>query len=190
MGIIGFSGESGTGKSWVAEKLATQLGFHYQPSRGAEVAAEINFDVNAPHTFVERLNYQEDVLEKMIEDNCLHLNAVFDRTPLDLAAYTIIAANSDPSNELLKQYVEDCYKTCDELFDTIVLVSPPYEELLGDCEYKPGRLIAEVHGYNHRALFDAVLKTLMIKPSIAEKTIVIPENLHFEERVKFVKERI
>lgn len=188
--IVGFTGASGTGKSWAAGKLAALLGSDYIGSCAAEVAETMGFDVNAPHTFAERLEYQRNILEFMNDSYSMYPTAVFDRTPIDLMAYVIIAANDEVDTQEYRDYLDACMDITDKMVDVIVLVSPPYEQLIGDCEYKPGRLIAEVHGYNHRALFDATVKILLTHPKLRDKVLVIPEDCHYDDRVSFVMDRI
>jgi hypothetical protein len=189
--IVGFTGAAATGKSWVAAKVAALLGFHYQGSRASEVAADTGFDVNAPHTFAERLEYQNEVLNRMKSDLASGLDhIVFDRTPIDLMAYALIAANDEVDTPEYKEYIDRCMELAVDSFDVIVLVSPAAKELYGEGELKPGRLCAKVHGYEHRVLYDHVIKILLANKKIAHKVIVIPEDCHYEDRVTFVKDKL
>lgn len=185
--IIGFTGASATGKSWVAEQLATQLGFSYVPSKAAEVAEEIGFDVNAPHTFAERLNYQEAILQRMVDDISRSDTSVFDRAPTDLMTFMIRAEKDDLNSIEIEEYLESCL-IISECFDVIFYVCPEDEELAGSGEFKPGRLSSSAHGSNHRILYNDCLALLTNHPLLKNKVVRIPSQLHYQDRVDFVKE--
>lgn len=191
--IVGFSGPAATGKSWAAKELAAQLRFEYVPSKAAEVAASIGFDVNQPHSFEQRLSYQRSVLKQMIIDltGSAFKNMVFDRTPLDLMAYSIMANGTDSLNTELDDYLAQCKSVLAIHFDVVAMVSPPLKELVGLGEHKEGRFTTDaIYGSDHRLVFDKTLKTLCIPKEVNNKLLIIPEDLHYQDRVEFVKERI
>lgn len=191
--IIGLSGVAASGKSWAAKELASQLGYEYISSKAAEVANDIGFDVNEDHSFSERLIYQRAVLKRMSSDlkNCWNRNIVLDRTPLDLMTYAAISKEGLSTSGELNNYIESCYSILDICFDMVVLISPPFKDLAGMGEYKTGRIITDkLHGNNHRIVFDNTIKILANKSDVLKKLLVVPEDLHYQDRVEYVKDRI
>lgn len=188
--IVGFTGAAATGKSWAAKELAAQLSFGYVPSKAADIAAKLKFDINTPHDFDERIDYQWHVLMQMKEDVNTD-NLIFDRCPVDLMAYAINAfyTMDDVKEDALNAYLKAC-RSYSSLFDKIILISPPDDDLLGLGEYKPGRLKAEAHADNHRLFFDRTLKILLAAPEYKNKLIVVPEDCHYNDRIEFLKKEL
>ncbi|NIH77335.1 hypothetical protein FHV99_004587 [Ochrobactrum sp. P20RRXII] len=89
--LIGISGAHGCGKTTLAKQYATQSGLEYIPASTNEIAkragyahGSVDLDIN------ERIKLQWSILEgfKGFIRDC-PANTVTDRTPLDVAAYTM-----------------------------------------------------------------------------------------------------
>lgn len=112
--ILSLTGTHGSGKTEIATRVAEKMGIPFFPSKAGEVHAR--YDV-APNTDVPlslRLTIQEKILEehRLDFDKATETGGVFDRCPLDFAAYMLTAVGRDggdtPINNAIQIYVSAC----------------------------------------------------------------------------------
>lgn len=127
---LGLIGAQGTGKTTLARAFSSRWHYHFAETslsklfklRGIEVRSEMDFD--------SRLDLQRDMLDYLCENLPREDGFVSDRTPIDVAAYTLSIAPYEPSAaqcDRLEQFVLECIEAAEGLFDTFVLVQPGIE---------------------------------------------------------------
>ena len=110
---IGIVGCAGTGKSALAESVATDLGFPFLKSR--EITEDIlkrdGYDYSSGiqiERFLANSGRQNEILRRTIEQQAL-VRFVTDRTVVDLAAYAVCELHHSDATAL-RRIVETCQK--------------------------------------------------------------------------------
>lgn len=127
---IGLIGAQGTGKTTLAKAFSARWKTPFVETslsnlfkvRGLEVRSEMDFDT--------RLDIQRDMLDYLVEQLENNPEMIADRTPIDIAAYSIAIApyGATPEQcERLEQHVFECLEAAEQLFDSLVLIQPGIE---------------------------------------------------------------
>ncbi|MPS48494.1 AAA family ATPase [Methylobacillus sp.] len=134
---IGLTGCHRTGKTTLAKAYAEEHGVVFCPTKTTEVFERLGMDPKAEYPLEQRLDIQEAILESLIEQYIACGERVFitDRTPLDLAAYTLTevyrGVEMTPETEdRLRHYINRCFDLTNLWFGLIMLIKPgiPAEE--------------------------------------------------------------
>jgi hypothetical protein len=127
---IGFCGAHGTGKTTLAIALEQKLGIPYIPIDASSVFLEHKFHPSDKLDIRTRLFLQQKILAKA-EDIWFEVDEpsfICDRTPLDMAAYLLAdVGNGELSQcrqELVMDYLQNCFNVMIRYFDKIILVPP------------------------------------------------------------------
>ncbi len=124
---VGLCGSHRTGKTTMAETISCRTGIPFLRTTTAEVFKECGVDPSKPMDFGKRLWIQFHVLdaaEKVWSVN--QGQFVTDRTPLDMAAYTLadIQGSTDVDVAELDKYLTRCFEATNRFFDLLVLIQP------------------------------------------------------------------
>jgi predicted ATPase len=129
--VIGLCGAHRTGKTSLARAYAEKHGIAFVQSPVTKVWAELGLDpAKADFDFTTRLNVQEVILERIDQayENSNGVEAIADRTPIDLLGYTMAEALStsvsEKDMERFHRYVQRCFDVLNRRFSVLVLVQP------------------------------------------------------------------
>ena len=128
--ILGLIGSHRTGKTTLAESFAKKTGATVVKMSIGSLQKELGFDSsNQSYDFDTRMEIQEHLLRRFEEIYMAvkGVDAVADRTPLDLIGYTMLAVKDDLSeaqSDRLEKYVQDCINLTNEFFSALVLLQP------------------------------------------------------------------
>lgn len=128
--MLGLVGAHRTGKTTLAETYAKKSGATFVQMNVGALQREIGYDSsNQSYDFDTRMKIQEHLLQRFDEiySSVKSLNAVCDRTPLDLIGYAMLAVNdrlSEAQSARLIQFVTDCINLANERFTAFVLLQP------------------------------------------------------------------
>lgn len=127
--MIGLTGASCTGKTTLAMEAAAQLGFHYCKTSVSDVYKRLGKDPAVRMSFDERMDCQEAILNELrIEwQSYKGDNAITDRTPICLIAYTLADVDSYDAltakqEDRLAKYIGNCIGVYAKFFDKLVIV--------------------------------------------------------------------
>lgn len=128
----GLCGAQGVGKTTLAKAYADKHGAIFVETSVSKVIRAFGYDPSrADYDFSTRLDIQEEVLKQVDAIySCVPvgIDAVADRTPLDMLAYTMseaIGNNVLPEDqERFAAYVQKCFEVTNKRFSAIVLVQP------------------------------------------------------------------
>lgn len=187
---IMISGPHAIGKSTTAENLAAKLeGYTYSPSMAGKIANELKYDLNDGPTPEQVLAYQKVLLESYKTHYALtrEVKNVYDRSPLDFAAYTVmeIAINREYDEEVTK-YLENCIKATDKYCDYLII---PFADLKGPYEDKDKRPKFTEKQIEYRSNYMEVVFSL-IKFLKNTKVIFVPIDKQFDERVEYIYNKL
>jgi hypothetical protein len=124
---IGICGSHRVGKTTLAERLAQHKGVPFLPTKVGEIFAELHLDVNDDLTFIERLSVQRTILERCsLMWDSEQSGFVTDRTPIDFISYLLLSidAHTTTENDLLVDYITECYSVVNSTFTQIIYMQP------------------------------------------------------------------
>jgi len=124
---IGLCGSHRTGKTTLAEAISQKTGMPFVKTSTSEVFKNHGLDPSKPMDFQKRLWIQHKIL-----DTAKHLwhaeqkQFITDRTPLDMAAYTLadIQGATEVNFLELEGYLSRCFEVTNQLFKVLVLIQP------------------------------------------------------------------
>lgn len=124
---IGLCGSHRTGKTTLAEAISQKTGMPFVKTSTSEVFKNHGLDPSKPMDFRKRLWIQHKIL-----DTAKHLwhaeqkQFITDRTPLDMAAYTLadIQGATEVNFLELEGYLNRCFEVTNQLFKVLVLIQP------------------------------------------------------------------
>lgn len=136
--MFGLCGAHRTGKTSLAKLYAERHGIKFVETSVSSIWRELGYDPAMTYDFETRLMVQEEILKRIDLKLSEYAGTEFitDRTPLDMAAYTLADAIGDrvPDNcqKRLKDYVQACFDSTNRRFGVVCLIQPgipiKYEE--------------------------------------------------------------
>jgi hypothetical protein len=124
---IGLCGSHRTGKTTLAEAVSQRTGIPFVRTGTSEVFRECGLDPSAPLDFKKRLWIQNEILDAAERVwNAGQGRFITDRTPLDMAAYTLADIQGATEIDLagLEKYLDRCFKATNRFFELLVLIQP------------------------------------------------------------------
>lgn len=152
MMMLGLVGAHRTGKTTLAEAYAKKSGATVVKMNTGALQKEIGYDsANQSYDFDTRMDIQEHLLRRFDEiyQSIKGLDAVCDRTPLDLIGYAMLAVTdnlSEAQSARLTKYVGDCINLVNERFTTLILLQPDVP--LTSCETSAKPIPALMEKFN------------------------------------------
>lgn len=132
--IIGYTGSHRTGKTTLAKAIAEKNEWLFVPTSMTSIWEKIGFDPSKPVTMEERIKAQMialDEIEELYRGLPKDEVVVLDRTPVDMAAYTLAEAIpgniTEEQSELVRQYVVKCAELTNKHFGLLLIVQPGIE---------------------------------------------------------------
>jgi hypothetical protein len=128
--MIGLCGAHRTGKTTLAKAYALKSGSTFLETSVSAINRELGFDLTREHTFAERLDHQEKILQRIDRIYGEHVgeDVITDRTPLDMISYTMAEAINnrvaDEDQERFARYVRNCIDVTNRRFGILMLVQP------------------------------------------------------------------
>ncbi|HEY0098010.1 MAG TPA: AAA family ATPase [Pyrinomonadaceae bacterium] len=124
---LGLCGPHRTGKTTLAQALASRTGRPFVPTNVSAVFAECGIDPAAPIDFQTRLRIQNQILdscEKVWQTD--RAPFITDRTPIDLMAYTLgdIQGTTNVNFTELESYMHNCFEVTNKNFDALIILQP------------------------------------------------------------------
>lgn len=147
--ILGLIGSHRTGKTTLAEAYAHKTGATVVKMNIGSLQKELGLaSSNQSYDFDTRMDIQEHLLRRFEEiyTAVKGLEAVADRTPLDLIGYTMLAVKDDLSeaqSDRLEKYVVDCINLTNEFFSALVLLQPGIPLTTAETSAKSCRALME-----------------------------------------------
>ncbi len=124
---IGLCGSHRTGKTTLAEAISQKTGMPFVKTSTSEVFKNHGLDPSKPMDFQKRLWIQHKILDtaKLLW-NAEQKQFITDRTPLDMAAYTLadIQGATEVNFLELEGYLNRCFEVTNQLFKVLVLIQP------------------------------------------------------------------
>ena len=124
---IGLCGSHRTGKTTLAGSISEKFKLPFVRTFTSEVFRKYGLDPAKPMDFTQRLWIQHKVLDAAeVAWSAQQGHFVTDRTPLDMAAYTLgdIQGATVVDVAEMEDYMDRCLNTTNKYFDTLVLVQP------------------------------------------------------------------
>lgn len=133
--MIGLVGAHRVGKTTLAREVAKIADIPFVETGISAIYAEMKLDPAEPMHFSVRLAVQREILQRLVGQwstaQARHGLFVTDRTPMDLAAYTLADIRGDTTIGLpdsvyaaVDRYVAECIAASSRLFMELVLVQP------------------------------------------------------------------
>ena len=179
---IGLSGPHAIGKTTTALALCERLeSASFVPSCASQIAKDMGFDLNKPFNDIELMDYQYQVFNG-------YLNApipksvyeVYDRTPLDFAAYASLGCENNKSSSYL-EFEALCVQCAQSDFDYIFI---PMADLSVPFEDKHNRPKFSNEDVDYRSAFGSVI--LDLASNLSTKVVVIPAKYQHYARTDYI----
>jgi predicted ATPase len=134
---FGLAGAHRSGKTTLAKDIAERGKMHLHEASVSALAREIGVNSVAELPILQRIEVQEHILSRFIEDFVKAPRpCVTDRTPLDMAAYMLGEVTMHNTSEIedraINAYVQRCLDETARHFDAVVITRP-----LADYAYDP-----------------------------------------------------
>lgn len=110
--ILCFTGTQGSGKTTLAQAVADKTGLPFYPSRASEIHQAFGVTGGAKVPLALRVRIQQAILSAWSDDYALAqgTGGVFDRCPVDFAAYMLADVQRDGS--MMDTVIQDYVWTC------------------------------------------------------------------------------
>ncbi|MDX5370674.1 MAG: ATP-binding protein [Alphaproteobacteria bacterium] len=184
--ILCFTGTHGSGKTTLAQEIAKRSQCAFYPSLASKAHEMAGVKASDDIPFAKRLDVQETILKLWSLQYADAVSrgqvAVFDRCPLDFAAYTLADVTRGLPHDLAvraENYIKRCVGVVNEL-DHVLLVLPHGANLGNRGDGKPDAANKAYEGHIHYLLFG------MLMDSDAPFEVIEPGSI--EERVDQVCE--
>ncbi|MPQ56365.1 AAA family ATPase [Duganella sp. FT27W] len=129
--MIGLCGAHRTGKTSLARAYTQATGAMFIESPVTKIWTELGLDPSKPNfDFKTRLDAQELILERLDKEYAAAagVNAIADRTPIDMLGYTMAEALSnnvtDADMDRFHRYVQRCFDVLNRRFSVLLLIQP------------------------------------------------------------------
>lgn len=129
--MIGLLGAHRTGKTSLARAYAEKHGIEFIETSVSAIFRELGHDPADSFDFKTRLSIQEVILDRL---DAVYgavsptVQAITDRTPIDMLAYTMAEAVGGTvrkrEQERFEAYVQRCFEVTNKRFSTLLLVQP------------------------------------------------------------------
>ena len=137
--MIGLAGSHRTGKSTLARAYAEKHDALFVETSASAVFRDMGLDPAVTYSFATRLEVQKEILRRMDAAYAAvpaGKEAITDRTPVDMLAYTMAEAVGDRVEEKdqadFKRYAEDCIAVTNKRFSVLVIVQPGIKIVAAD----------------------------------------------------------
>lgn len=124
---IGLCGAHRVGKTTLAQAVSQATGIPFLKTHTSHIFQQHGLDPAKPMAFETRLAIQQEILAAgetvwLQETN----NFISDRTPLDMAAYTLadIHGTTTINETAFRQYLTNCIEKTNRFFSTLIIVPP------------------------------------------------------------------
>lgn len=127
---VGLCGAHRTGKTTLARAYAQKRGVTFVETSVSAIWHDLGLDPAKEYDFATRLAVQEEILKRVdaIYAKYAGLDFITDRTPLDMAAYTLGDAIGErvPADcqDRLERYVQNCFEVTNRRFGMVLLIQP------------------------------------------------------------------
>jgi hypothetical protein len=187
---IMIAGPHAIGKSTTATALSAALDYGMVGSIAGPLAKRLRFDLNENPKPVDIAKYQLE-LEKAFELVLIatdSMKTVYDRSPLDLAAYTTLGLRDNPElDDFLKSYVDTCIHMTSRYCDVLIL---PEADLEAPYEDKGNRPKFDEDQAQYRTDYAGLIDYYVERLAATVKVIRIPAIKQYGARVDFVLEQL
>ena len=180
---VGLCGAHRVGKTTLALAVAQVTHIPFLKTQTSHLFAERGLNPAIPMPFSTRLSIQEDILSAAQQVwNQEPGRFISDRTPLDMAAYTLadIQGTTAVHTASLIRYLDDCIAKTNRFFSTLIIVSPGIPLVA-----EPGKAALHEAYIEH---IHTLVVGLCHDPRITASVFCIPRDvLSLEDRVKRVR---
>ncbi len=123
---IGLCGSHRTGKTTLAKAVSIRTRMTFHRTSTSEVFKEHGMDPSKPMDFGKRIWIQHKILDAAEKLWQAGDRFITDRTPLDMAAYTLadIQGATEVDFSELESYLNRCFEVTNRLFKVLVLIQP------------------------------------------------------------------
>lgn len=127
--LIGVCGAHRTGKTTVCREFSAQTGIKFAPTSASKVFTDMGYDPKADYPIETRLEIQCELLKHFLMHwESLPSLAVVDRTPVDLAGYTLAdiqrSTLTAAQNAIVQRYLDACVQATNKYFGGYLMLQP------------------------------------------------------------------
>lgn len=127
--MLGLAGAHRTGKTTLAQRFADVSGYTMIETKVSDIFYEYGLDPREHYSLEKRLWVQLRILERLEAVYAANRTyAVFDRTPIDLAAYMLADVSRLPvspyTDREVAEYLESCLIVTNRYFSGVVVIQP------------------------------------------------------------------
>lgn len=194
MELFGFCGAHRTGKSTLAECMAT-MGFRYVPVNISKMQKDIGYNsAYQDYSWRDRVTIQAHLLNSfqtllMETKNTVRPAVVraeplvvMDRTPIDLIGYAMWSFPKDATeadHKWMQEYIYACMHLTNTFFDKVILVQPGIHLIPSETSAPADGDMVEQFNQCYLAQF--------LSPQLTTTSVIIPREItELKERLAFI----
>jgi len=158
---IALTGASSTGKTTLAQALATELDITYHGSTARQLAKEWKLQ---PEQFKDAelsIKFQEEVISRKYREESNLVDFITDRALIDSAAYVLKLHHiyNDVHYEFIHNYIKKCIDITNELYDIVIRLPANVIPVEIDNERVTNRVSNTCVDWINKGLFTQVTTT-------------------------------
>lgn len=195
--VVGLTGAHCTGKTTTALAFVKQRkDYMFLKTSVGSVFDKHGIKPNDTLSIEARLNLQIDILatvKNYLEEARMgEVNVILDRTPLDMAAYTLAEVNQSSGGELMKdtnlndklcKYLDECIEVTNAYFNRIIAFSPVIPLVPDEAANRAA--VSRSYVMHIDMLLHGIIQQSPLRTSV--KSIPL-SMMAIEERVRFISE--
>ena len=182
--LVGLVGAQRTGKTTLAKACSKEYNIEFAETSTSAVFKNLGYSPKIDYDFKTRMVIQNHILDSAEEVyHGIKKEAIADRTPLDMLAYTLADIRrenlSEADNIAFKEYKDRCFNVTNDLFSSVILIQSGIP-IKDEADKAPTGI-----GYMYH--IETIMKSLLVDEALFIDSLIVKSTvLNLKDRVDCV----